>query len=63
VGKKKPGVNASSDCLYCLHGTASDSQRENGVIWFSAMGTIAPPNNTLKGKRVLLVEDEALVAM
>jgi DNA-binding response OmpR family regulator len=27
------------------------------------MGTIAPPNNALKGKRILLVEDEALVAM
>jgi AmiR/NasT family two-component response regulator len=27
------------------------------------MGTIAPPNNTLKGKRILLVEDEVLIAM
>jgi DNA-binding response OmpR family regulator len=27
------------------------------------MGTIAPPINALKGKRILLVEDEALVAM
>jgi DNA-binding response OmpR family regulator len=27
------------------------------------MGTIAPPHNALKGKRILLVEDEALVAM
>jgi DNA-binding response OmpR family regulator len=27
------------------------------------MATTAPPNNALKGKRVLLVEDEALIAM
>jgi DNA-binding response OmpR family regulator len=27
------------------------------------MGTIAPPKSALKGKRILLVEDEALVAM
>jgi DNA-binding response OmpR family regulator len=27
------------------------------------MGTIAPPHSALKGKRILLVEDEALVAM
>jgi DNA-binding response OmpR family regulator len=27
------------------------------------MGTIAPPKSALKGKRILVVEDEALVAM
>jgi CheY-like chemotaxis protein len=53
----KPGLSRHSHC------TGADIQRENLTIGFSAMGTIVPPTNALKDMRILVVENEALIAM